>query len=290
MARHARFAELSPEVGELDLDALREALGEDPDEVLPLLAAMSRATDEALRAQVQALVPRLVLDRARTGSQGRAGSGRLRRRPAHHGGDLDVDASLEAIAGARAARRPTSLDELTAASWQRPDTAVCLLLDRSGSMDGPRLVTAAMAAAACALRARGELAVVAFDRRAEVVVDLGRPEPALRCVERVLGLRGHGMTSLDAALRAARAQLDAARAPRRVTVLLSDCRATDDVDPLPAARALDELVVLAPASDDEEALALARAVGARAGSIAVLDDLPRLLDHLLGADAGGGAD
>lgn len=254
--------------------------------MLPLLAAMSRATDQQLRAKVQALVPRLVLDRARSGSRGRTGSGRLRRRPAHLGGDLDVDASLEAIAGARAAGARPSMEDLTATSWQRPDTAVCLLLDRSGSMDGPRLVTAAMAAAAVALRSSGELAVIAFDRRAEVVVDLLAPVPPLRTVERVLGLRGHGMTSLDAALRAARDQLAPARAARRVTVLLSDCRATDDLDPTAAARALDELVVLAPASDDEEARRFARSVDARVASIARLDDLPPALDLLLGDGSG----
>lgn len=262
---------------------MRDALGEDPDEIMPLLALMSTATDPALRARVQALVPRLVLDRARAGSHGRSGTGRLRRLPADRGGDLDIDSSLEAIAGARAAGRPPGLEELTAASWQRPDTALCLLLDRSGSMDGPRLVTAAMAAAACALRASGELAVVAFDRRAEVVVELAAPISPLQCVERVLGLRGHGMTSLDAAFRAARLQLATARAPRRLTILLSDCRATDDIGPVPAARALDELVVIAPASDDEEARRLARAADAQIATIDGIDELPRVLDRLLGA-------
>lgn len=283
MARHARFGELSPEVGELDVDAVREAVGEDPDDVLPLLALMSTATDPALRAKVQALVPRLVLDRARAGPSGRIGSGRLRRLPADRGGDLDLDASLEAVAAARAAGRPPGLDELTATAWQRPSTALCLLLDRSGSMDGPRLVTAAMAAAACALRVagEGELSVVAFDRRAEVVVDVAVPASPLRVVERVLGLRGHGMTSLDAAFRAAARQLAGARAQRRITVLLSDCRATDEIDPVPAGRALDELLVVAPAEDDDEARRVAREIGARMAPLASIDDLPRVLDSLV---------
>ncbi len=266
------------------MDAVREAVAEDPDDVLMLLAAMSKATDPVLRAQVQALVPRLVIDRARAGPSGRIGSGRLRAVRADRGGDLDLDASMEAIAHARAVRRPPGLDELTSRVWQRPATAVCLLVDRSGSMDGPRLVTAAMAAAACALRSAesgGELSVVAFDRRAEVVVDLRTPCSPQAAVERVLGLRGHGMTSLDAALRAAREQLDGARARRRVTILLSDCRVTDDVDPVPAARALDELLVVAPATDDDEARRVARAAGARMASLASLVDLPRVLDTLL---------
>lgn len=245
---------------------------------------MSGATDPALRAQVQALVPRLVLERARLGPSGRIGAGRLRPQRADRGGDLDLDASLEAVAVAHAEGRPPSLEELTASAWQRPATALCLVVDRSGSMDGRRLATAAMATAACALRSAesgGELAVIAFDRRAEVVVDLAaRPEPR-RVVERVLGLRGHGMTSVDAALRAARAQLAGARARRRITVLLSDCRVTDDRDPVPTARALDELLVVAPGDDDEEARRFAAAAGARVGSLASLSELPAVLDRLL---------
>ena len=101
-------------------------------------------------------------------------------------------------------------------------------------------------------------------------------------MQRVLGLRGHGMTSMDAAFRAAGDQLRTARATRRITIVLSDCRATDEIDPVPAARALDELVVIAPESDDEEARRLGREAGARVAAIGSVDDLPRLLDGLLG--------
>ncbi len=266
------------------MEAVEAAVAEDPDAVLPLLALMSRATDPALRARVQALVPRLVVDRARSGPSGRIGGGRLRPVRADRGGDLALDRSLDAVSAAYAEGRPPGLDELTATHWQRPTTALCLLVDRSGSMDGTRLATAAMAAAACALRSAesgGELAVVAFDRRAEVVVGLTAPRSPRLVVERVLGLRGHGMTSLDAALRAARDQLAPARARRRITVLLSDCRVTDDVDPLPVARGLDELLVIAPASDDEEAHRFAREAGARVASLDGLAGLPAVLDRLL---------
>ena len=49
---------------------------------------------------------------------------------------------------------------------------------------------------------------------AEVVVGLASPAEPRRTVERVLGLRGHGMTSLDAALRAKLEENPAA--PRRL--------------------------------------------------------------------------
>ncbi|NMO03194.1 VWA domain-containing protein [Gordonia sp. TBRC 11910] len=284
MARHARFSELSPEVGELDVDAVREAVADDPDTVLPLLALMSRATDPELRRKVQSLVPRLVIDRARAGPHGKIGSGRLRPVPADRGGDLDLDSSMESVAAAYAAGRSPRLDELVASAWQRPGTALCLLIDRSGSMEGAQLATAAMAAAACALRSNqsgGELSIVAFDRRAEVIVPLTAPTGVDKAVEQVLGLRGHGMTSIDAALRCAREQLAGARAKRRITVLLSDCRVTDDVDPVPSARALDELLVIAPAADADAARGLAAESGARVAELDRLVDLPRILDDLL---------
>jgi Mg-chelatase subunit ChlD len=70
--------------------------------------------------------------------------------PADREGDLDLDASLTAIADARAAPRPVGLDELRARAWARPTLALCLLVDASGSMGGARLAAAALTAAACA--------------------------------------------------------------------------------------------------------------------------------------------
>jgi hypothetical protein len=64
-------------------------------------------------------------------------------------------------------------------------------------------------------------------------------------------------------------------------VLLSDAEATTGEDPVAAARALDELLLLAPADEPEHARALATATGARmaevAGPLSVLDALQRLL-------------
>ena len=50
-----------------------------------------------------------------------------------------------------------------------------------------------------------------------------------------------------------------------MVILLSDCRSTDDDDALETARALAELIILAPADDHEQAAHLA-GVAWRAGA------------------------
>jgi Mg-chelatase subunit ChlD len=268
-------------VGELDEAALAAALHDDEGRALHLLADLTTATDERLREHARRLAGRILLDRARAGVARRTGAARLRAVAADHGGDLDLDLSMEGIGAARAAGRAPHLQELVARDWGRPDLALCLLVDASGSMTGERLAAAAITAAACTWRAPAELAVVSFAREIRVHRALtGRSAPE-RVVGELLALRGHGLTAVAGALRAGADQLTTARAARRVTVLLSDCRATDDQDPLPAARAHSELLVIAPADDPAAAEALAVAAGARLATIASADEAPRALARLL---------
>lgn len=279
--RHPQFDDVSPEVGRLDERALEAALRENASAALEMLADMTVATDERLRALSRRLARTIVLDRARTGRVRLRGTSRLRRVAADRGGDLDIDSSLDTIAAARAVRRTPGLDELVARDWGRPAVAVCLVIDASGSMSGARLAAAALTAAACAWRAPGEFAVVSFARDVHVHRALTAPVEAGLVVERLLQLRGHGVTALATALRRAGEQLAPARAQRRVTILLSDCRATDDEDPAQAASALDELLILAPGDDSTEAEAFAARVGARCEAMADAADAPGALGRLL---------
>ena len=59
------------------------------------------------------------------------------------------------------------------------------------------------------------------------------------------------------ALRVAAAQLSRSGAGRRLTILLSDCRTTAGGDPTPYVAELDELVIIAPEGDSDDAVALA---------------------------------
>lgn len=264
LSRDEHFEDISPELGVLDEAAFDDLIDQDPDAALSLLADMAVATDQRLRDLAARLAGRIVIETARDASAGHHGVDRLVRRPLDSAdGDIDLDASLDAIQRSRIAGTSVDPADLVVQTWNRPETAVCLLVDRSGSMHGERLATAAIAAAAVVLRAPSDCSVVAFAEDAVVVKSQGEPRSAEQVVEDLLRLRGSGVTDVALALRAAREQLQRSGAARRLTLLLSDCRPTAGGSPLGDAAELDELILLAPADDDADALALARELGLR---------------------------
>lgn len=282
LERNESFSDVSPTLGELDDQQFQEFLAEDPDEALELLAKMTQATDGELARLARRLAGRLVLDLTRTGKARSRGVGKLVRSKATvDGGDIDIDASLEQLTTARAEGRPPAIDELTTTSWQRPHTAICLLIDRSGSMSGDRLASAALAAAVCSWRAPAEFAVMAFGSKVVAIKELNEHKHPENVVAEVLALRGHGTTDLELALRAAQLQMNGSRASRKLTILLSDAEVTAGGDPIPVAKALDELTILAPEEEPEHAKALAAGSGARmaevGGPFSVLDSLRTLV-------------
>ncbi len=206
LARHARFAEISPEVGVLDERAMSRALADDP-AAFELLAAMTTATDENLRAAAIRLSASIVLERARAGRASMRGISRLRPVRGATDGDLDLDASIEGVSQARAEGRPVVPDDLTTVQWAKAHTAFAVVVDRSGSMSGARLAAAATVAAACALRAPQEHAVLSFAGSVEVIRPLVSDIAPAVVAGRLLRMRGHGVTRLAAALKAAGEQL-----------------------------------------------------------------------------------
>jgi Mg-chelatase subunit ChlD len=238
-------------------------MGEDADEAMAMLADMTRATDARLRDLARRLAGRLMLDVARRGRARPRGTGRIQTAPYHPDtGDLDIDASTEAIVEARAAGAAVDPERLYVRRWVQPKTAVCLLVDRSGSMGGRPLATSAVAAAAVAFRSPEDFSVISFAKDSVVVKSQDGTTPVEAIVDGVLSLKGHGTTDLAGALRIAGQQLSRSNAGRKIVVLLSDCRATEPGDVERAAAALDELAIVAPDGDDEAAVALAGAVGA----------------------------
>lgn len=248
---------------------------------MALLADLTSATDPVLRALARRLAGRLFLDVARRGPSRPRGIGKLVEQPYRPDrGDLDLDASMDAIVEARGA--VVDPERLRVRGWVQPGTALCLLVDRSGSMGGKPLATSAVAAAAVAWRAPSDYSVLAFGKDIVAAKSQDLATPSERVVDTVLALRGHGTTDVAGALLAAADQLSRSRAGRKVTILLSDCRATVEGDPVAAARGLEELLILAPEGDSDEAQAFAAAVGARcttvAGPSTVADAIARVLE------------
>lgn len=282
LGRHRRFEQVSPQVGALDQAAFDDAMAEDPDETLALLADLTGATDQHLRELSRRLAGRLMVDLARSGEARRRGVGRMRTEKfGEEGGDLDIDASLEPLHLARASGVAPDLNDLRARVWTRPASAICLVVDRSGSMGGDRLAAAAVAAAAVSWRTPDDYSVLAFSDHVVVIKaqDVWRGPEVV--VDDLLTLRGNGTTDLSLALKVARTQLTRSNAARRLVILLSDCRPTAGGDPVGEARAVDELFVIAPAGDSDEGEVLASAAGGRCAALKGPSGIPGVFAQLL---------
>lgn len=237
---------------------------EDPDGALSLLAELTGATDEGLRELAAKLAGRVMIDLARSPSRDQRGVGKLERVALTAGaGDLDLDRSLDALLLARATGTPPDLEDLFARDWRAPSSALCLVVDRSGSMDGHRLAAAAVAVASVALRGPDDYSVIAFADTAVVIKAQGEHRGTEEVVRDVLRLRGTGRTDVALALRTAAAQLARSPAKRKRVVLLSDCDVTKGPPPEHDGRALEDLRIIAPADHGEEARRLASKLGVR---------------------------
>jgi magnesium chelatase subunit D len=262
--RHPELLQVSPEVGRLDESALDELMGRDADAALALLCDLAVATDARLRARALQVAARVFVRMARQGGSARRGLRRLTTTRGGPDGDLDLDRTLDRTGGLRP-RRP---EDVAVRRWAAAERAVCLLVDRSGSMQGEAVAMAALAAAAVVIAGgeRCDCSVVAFSDRPIVLQSQGRRRPPDDLVGELLTLRGLGTTDLERAFATAASQLERAASPDRLAVLMSDCLATAGADPLAAAslRGVDRLHVLGT-SLAADSLAAGRALARRGG-------------------------
>ena len=160
-------------------------------------------------------------------------------------------------------------------------------------MSGLAVAIAAVAAASVVLAAgeggwgggRGLApAIVAFSGEVTVLQAHGTHREPAELVGDLVALRGHGMTDLAAALRAAATQLAGAAAHERVAVLLSDCQPTAGGDPALALAGISRLHVLCPlpTPEAEQAAAdLARKGGGVSLPVRKLTDVAPALTRVL---------
>ena len=251
---------MSPGVGRLDAAALRVQLADAGDTALGLLADMAVATDPALRLQARRIAAQLLPRLGRLGAADRRGTRRIVSRVGADEGDLDIDRTLERGLG----QRPADPESLVTRQFAAAPRAICLLVDRSGSMNGHAVALASVAAAAV-VSARGErlrCSVVAFASDSLVLLSQGAHRPAAAVVDDLLSLRGHGRTDLARALRVAAEQLEHSPAGGRTALLLSDALHTKGGDPLGAAAGFDCLHVLGT-SPEPDSVAAGRALARR---------------------------
>jgi MoxR-like ATPase len=279
-ARHPSFGAVSHEVGQLDRDAFAQLLAADPDAAVALLADLARATDKDLRAAARRLAARVFFRLGRAGQKPARGTRRLGAGRAE--GDLDLELTLDRWSGPW----PPAANELVTRSWRAHRRAVCLLIDSSGSMSGAAVAMAAVAAASVVFAADGRLApgIIAFSGGVTVLQAQGTRRAPGELVDDLVALRGHGVTDLAAALRAAAAQLVGAAADERVAVLLSDCLPTTGGDPALALAGISRLHVLCPLPTEESELAaaaLARRGGGVSQPVRRLADVPPALTRVL---------
>jgi magnesium chelatase subunit D len=162
-------------------------------------------------------------------------------------GDLDLDRTFERSLG----MRPGEADQLITRRFGGAPRAVCLLVDRSGSMSGHAVALASVAAAAVIGASSTELrcSVVAFASEPLVLLDHDSSRPVTAVIDDLLSLRGHGRTDLARALGVAAEQLEHAPPGGHAAVLLSDALHTKGADPRGAAATLDCLHVLGTSAD-----------------------------------------
>lgn len=288
LERHDGFEDVSPEVGVVDDDAFAELFNENPEGALAMLADMVGASDPKLRQLSSRLAGRMMCEVATVGTTSSRGVGRIEALPfGTADGEIDLDASSEGLVELRAFRAMDP-SKWKVRGWGRPSTAMCLLIDRSGSMTGERLAEAAIVAAAVSESVTNQrsfspddLSIAAFAREVIVIASADRPRHADGVVEDLLRMRGHGVTDLDAALQAAQRLLARSSATRKVTLLMSDCRSTTGPSPYASAAMLDELCVLCPSEDTADAEALAAQVGAAWTPLAGVLDGPAAIQRLL---------
>ncbi|GAB3306371.1 hypothetical protein GCM10027451_13520 [Geodermatophilus aquaeductus] len=281
-ARHDSFEEVSPEVGELDEEAFAALMAEDADAAAALLTDLAAATDRELRTAAQRLAARVFVQVGRVGRARTRGTRRLV--PDRRGdGDLDLDRTLDRWD----VGTPLAEGDLVTRRWTGHRRTVCLAVDTSGSMTGLGVAIAAVAAAGVVLTGDEKLrtSLLTFGREVDVVQRPGQRRAAEDVVTHLIGLRGHGMTDLSAALRAARLQLAPEVADERVVVLLSDCLHTTGDPPETALAGIDRLDVLCPLPTpeaEEAARALAARGGGTAQMVRTVRDLGPALTRLLG--------
>jgi Mg-chelatase subunit ChlD len=275
--------DLVAEPGQVDRGTFADVIDTDLEQLLDLMPHLAKAQDGVLRRVAREVAGRLVVRFAEAAGGAASGDGKWRSAPWTPGAEVDLEAMLEELLIARAAGEPLDVEHLTARSWQRRHTAVCLVVDNSGSMGTSRLSAAAISTAALAMRAPLDFSVIAVADKALVLKTQGSTRPVDKVVDDLFGLRSYGWTNLALGLTAARLQLARSTAHRKMTIVLTDGQSNRGTDPAIEAARLDCVHVIVPGTPNDQVRAIAAAGRGRVVAFTGLKEAPRAISALLSA-------
>lgn len=169
---------------------------------------------------------------------------------------------------------------------EEPTLALALVIDRSGSMAGPKLeLTKEAARAAIVGLAPGDLGgVIAFDTRARTVARLQPLAGRQRLLAEIGALRASGGTNIVPALREAVDQMLAVSAQKKHVILLSDGQSQREgldelVDEAAAGRVSVSTIAVGDGADQALLASVADRTGGRAYFTADPTSIPRLFSR-----------
>lgn len=193
--------------------------------------------------------------------------------------DIDVDATAEKVA-----ERGRCPDALSFFARSRKGRAYALIIDRSASMAGFKLLLGAFVGAALAYAGWrvDEYCVLSFNTKVDWLKGLRERRDVEEVVDRILSLETEGYTDIHSALLAARNEMVSAGCEPRA-ILVTDAEWTAGRNPLEAAPLFRELhVVLVPSKYLGFAKAMAELGGGKLILVRGFEEAPEKLHSLIG--------
>ncbi|HOK07613.1 MAG TPA: vWA domain-containing protein [Syntrophales bacterium] len=219
----------------------------DPDRLRKLLVRTWDRLDEGLRRRFLHLMMGMIyrVARSRVMKLG-VPTGEPVVMPFSFGSDeIDMDRTVEANLG----RGRSNLRDIFVFERKRRKSAVVIVMDASGSMQGEKLAMAACTCASLAvnLDARDDYAVVLFSERVKVCKGLDQAVGLDEILRTVLEVRPEGRTDIGVGLEAGLREIRRSGLEKRMGILLTDGQQNVGQDPLAVARRYPQLhVILLP--------------------------------------------
>ena len=143
-------------------------------------------------------------------------------------GEIDLSGTLDNISS------PSSIDyrQIVVEKKDLKRIACVLIIDASLSMTGEKLAMATSSIAVLAQRLKGiEYAVILFENRANVIKKMDRDVDLEKLIGDLLDLNAMGYTNIEEGLKAGISELDKAKTPNRIGIIITDGNYTMGHDP-----------------------------------------------------------